>query len=426
MKQYEFKNIWSSWIPTNLGILQDEFIGHHDSLSETFSEKYVESCIDDFTFSKKQEIEIADINISDTLCPIARMYNFIFYEQTKAKGKIKFNARTSPDEELTGEISINYCITSTINTSISTKFKLFENGAIFLDKIYINYNESTTDINIAIEYEHVIANALYNFLKRVVHGDNHHHAKIDTIIYVHKMPSETKFNDLESDSILCEDISLHMSKKIKLKEREIKSIKQNNCNIWLSKINIFYSLKGYLAYYKTFKFLFDTTYEEKKEPLENVLESAKVTFNKLESAIDNRKSYATHIFALVSIFIATMILTNTMLNHVDVVHVMDNNISEVISDTKNLKEEIKFKFIQISVFAIVGLIFTYMLIIKPFLCGTSVTNTKSSCMLETIRQAQGNIFTALILAFLVLAIIFVISNGLAIILSELISKIFHG
>ncbi|MFA6193000.1 MAG: hypothetical protein WC665_11705 [Sulfurimonas sp.] len=398
LKQYDFKELWSSWIPTNLGKLQNEFIGNYDSLSDTFSAKYIKRHVVDSTFSTQQVVEISDMKISDTACLVTTIFNFIFYEQIAPEGKITFD-KLLDSNVLIGLVQIKYPNKKTnLETCISTNFKLFQNGAVFLNNISIKYNDSETDIALVKNHEREIANALYNFLKRVVHGDNHHHAKIDTLVYVHQVPNNPDFSTLGEMDICFTDIQEHMSKKIKVKEREIKSNKQDNCDTWLKKIDVYHSLKGYFAYYKTFKNLFIDD-KGNKDSLENVLESAEVISDKIELIVANRKSYVTHVFALISIFIAIIVLSNNIINH---------PVSNISNDLKTV-----IPLSLVAIYAFIALMVGYYFILRPFFCGVSIKNTKPSCLLETIRQAHGNILSASIIIFLLLCIIFVLSYSVA-------------
>jgi len=315
MKSEIITQKWYSWIPTNLGYLNYNYIADLNILKSVFGGNNV---LKDKNQSNIK-IELENTHLSD-INEIAS--SLLKYDEVLPKAilnfnkRLKFNTTTRKNQPIGifGDIIIEYDEL----LSISSDFDIRTNGLIEILNININYNESEiNELELTYILESTIANAIYTLIKKVVHGDKHHHQKIDTIIGVY-----TRFDPKQ--------ILTDLGFQIKRLEKYIK----NKDNV--SSLAIFNNVieeahntaVGFMSYIRTFHGLFINGVQEEKrkhnnknhyislEGIENVVSSIKsiVDRNSNEIAHSNKKMLFTvtliALFASLNIFYSTLITDN--------------------------------------------------------------------------------------------------------------------
>lgn len=252
-------NAWYGWIPTNLGELQFEYITR-DQNTQTFP-------IRNFTFNvskTSKNIEIDASNISDTLKWQDILVKENEFEEIRAEiATILINYS---EQIFNGNISVKY---PSADKGYSADFTIKLNGeACFTNLTYLNCDQPTE------EKKKFHQLTLYILLKSIVHGDNHHHQKIDVALKV----TEKQF---DVDAIL-HNLLIH----IKSIERNIKRL--SGCSAKIEAQQAYHELEGYISYCKTFYELFNTKIAQNAislklyKNLENIKTSAKAKIDKEE------------------------------------------------------------------------------------------------------------------------------------------------
>jgi len=406
---------WCSWIPTNAGELHKNFIGDTETLQKSFKKSTIKTSLSDFD---SQIIEVSDIEISDIKCFFQNIILFFKQESLKASGSIFFNQRKNDFfQEDTGFIASG---TITINheniIAISSQFTLHKTGLVILSSLEYEYDSEQANDTLPDEDTiEVIVNSLYNFLKKVVHGDNHHSAKVDTIIGVHKLSENIEIDNIinnlnttnNTNTILEEckisNIEKQFSQTIKLKEREIKTENKSRCNNWLMQLNLHIELQGYMSYYRTFISLFykKKKRDEKIKSMENVIDSSEAAINKISLLIENRKSYMGHTLSLIALML-TIVIISAKLSGVDFPF-------EETKDSTNITQYASFKLHTL--YGSMFLVAFYLFLMRPFFCSIPINKVNSSCFLETIRLVKSfNPATQIILFVISLGVIFLLLN----------------
>lgn len=182
------KSSWFSWIPTNIGYLNFNYIADEKSLVSVFGKN-------NFKLKKQSQINLTlyNTNLSD-LNPAIR--NLFTKEEIPCIAKLKFKNISHFNKSLNriqscgvkGNCNLYYKYSNKLLMNVKSKFKIESNGKINIYKIEISYNNKyVNDINLKDDNTmlNTIVNALYTLIKKVSHGDNHHFQKIDTMIGVY-------------------------------------------------------------------------------------------------------------------------------------------------------------------------------------------------------------------------------------------------
>ncbi|WP_418185108.1 hypothetical protein ACNSOS_09570 [Aliarcobacter vitoriensis] len=179
-----------------------------------------------------------------------------------------------------------------------------------------------------------IKKLLYVLTKTIVHGDAHHHQKIDIALPIIEKTFDPK---IVSESLL---------DYIKLAEKNTKNTK--DCNSLFRNENIVYEIDGYLAYFKSFTLLFED--KEIKKDFEfatSVVSSLKSTVQKRKNKTDFYNGLYTAFFTFLGILISINILLNGFWK------IEQNDIVEFLSDTNRINT------FYISLVIILALFFSY-------------------------------------------------------------------
>ncbi len=288
---------WYGWIPTNKGKISFEFINVPDFLQNKNSK------ID----RKNDSIKIENIDVS-YLSDSYIFRNFINkseIKQTEQTATANLNFKKS-ENNIQGNIEICY----KDFTDIKANFNIKSNGEIEFKEFEI---EIVIENDILVE----IKKLLYVLVKTIVHGDAHHHQKIDIALPI--IDKEFKA-EVVSESLL---------DYIKLAEKNTKNTK--NCNSLFRNENIVYEIDGYLAYFKSFTLLFEN--EKIKKDFEfatSVVSSLKSTVQKRRNKTDFYNGLYTAFFTFLGILISINILLNGFWK------IEQNDIVEFLSDISRM------------------------------------------------------------------------------------------
>lgn len=231
------EQVWYSWIPTNLGELNLDYFGKSKELEGKYKKIKKTS---KYFYIKKLDIS----SISDTYTPLNKWLD-----------PLTTALLPSYEKEVYGNVDFFICkkqffFSSKIRLSYPEHFvaqadlDVDFNGKLKIFNLVINPN----DKNIWDEfesYEHFrdyLAQVIFIIIKSIIHGDNHHHQKIDTAITVNR--------DSFNPQLIIENLCKH----IKRVEHDIKNF--DRCYGELKAKNAIEEMKGYKSYINTFRSLF--------------------------------------------------------------------------------------------------------------------------------------------------------------------------
>ena len=281
---------WYGWIPTNRGKINFDFISPHSS-SKSKKTRIEESR------NKKIYKNLDFSYLSDNNKFVTK---YLKYLSKKPKNIIELFLKADVEFELKsakiieGQVKI-YFEDSGIDYSLKSKFFIHLNGVIHFNNINIENIEE----NHIYENIDIIKAIFYIVIKSIVHGDAHHHQKIDIALPVIDNDFDPKI------------VSNSMLDYIKLVEKNIKDEKFNKCEWDLNIKHGLYSLKGYLSYLKSFTLLFDE--KEIKKDYEfgcSVVSSLENIVSRKESRINYINGIRISLISFIGLFISLNILLN--------------------------------------------------------------------------------------------------------------------
>ena len=315
MKTIHFSDSWYSWIPTNLGILNFNYTADENNLSKVFGLDNVE-LIEDTSIRK--EIKLQKTNLSDLNDIVKKVLGIIeadSFSNVVLEREIINNKYTKKNQttKITGACNINF--TNNIIV-IYSNFEIELNGKITINNIKLEYDEDIIYlIDLTDTLKKTIANAIYTLVKKVVHGDNHHYQKIDTIIDVY-----TEFNPRQ--------IITDLAFQIKRLEKFIKSDnKESILAIYnLDKEHSYFIAQGFQSYIQTFYNLFlynnNDKYQNEDtkgtleyislENIKNVILSLKSNIESLKLKRESKKNSTVFMISLVALFSTLNIFYGTL------------------------------------------------------------------------------------------------------------------
>lgn len=261
---------WYSWVPTNLGELNIRFFGKSRDMDRNLQNAKIKNNIFSAT-----SIDISFI--SDTHYFLSKWLNPL------AKATLP-----ALEEELFGTTDIvieetETCFSGTIKLYYSEVFQavaffeLEHNGKIKIHKLSINPEDEKLWKNFSDKSEFLdyLVQVIFIIIKNIVHGDNHHHQKIDTAIVVKRGKFDPCF------------ILKTMIRHIKRIEHDVKNM--NKCHGRLKAQNTIEELNGYRSYIRTFRSLFlknnvnmtgEPLFVKDPSILDNIIDSAEATVKK--------------------------------------------------------------------------------------------------------------------------------------------------
>lgn len=191
---------WFSWIPTNIGYLNFNYIADEKSLTSVFGKNNFKLRTNS---NKEKKVEILNTNLTDLNSTLKIIFDKIEVPSTaeiEFKNNSIFNDylnRNQPSN-ITGYCNIIYKTLETELLRISSSFDIETNGKIEIKNISIECNKEIESIDLKDNtLINTILNGIYTLIKKISHGDNHHFQKIDTMIGVYtKFEPEQILTDL--------------------------------------------------------------------------------------------------------------------------------------------------------------------------------------------------------------------------------------
>jgi hypothetical protein len=266
---------WYNWIPTNLGILDYDFISKQQ-MSSSFGKniKFSED-IEGFRFW--------NLDLRSFQDSLPSYLTLSKGKETSGIGRISFYP--SAKKILKGLVTIDYHD----KFNISFEYYLEINGKVCISNPSFGLYNQIKDIN--NDLLNTFAQIAYMILKQSLHGDSHHHQKIDYVL-------EVQEGVFSSNKII-----YTFAKHIKNVERDIKSI--DTCIGHLKAINAIEEIRGYISYANTFYELNKDKISPESETLvknmQNVVLSLEATVAKKDNHfkyLDIAKTTFLAIFAL--------------------------------------------------------------------------------------------------------------------------------
>jgi len=291
---------WFGWIPTNRGKINFSFISHNNiqAISKNFKSTIT-----------KEQIIIQNLDIST----ISDSYKFKQYKKIN-KQKIYNEITSFANIKITdGDIFKGSIEIYNEDIKVESDFIINSNGKIE----FSGYISNKFDLLNGFEKE--IQTVMYIIVKTIVHGDSHHHQKIDIALPITSNEFDIKL------------ISESFVDYIKLVEKNIKN--QKECHSNLRNEILVYEINGYISYLKTFLILFDTDkkLENNLKYAENILISLKSTVEKRKTKVTNNGSILTSLITFLGLFISINILMNGfwMQDKNDIINFFQTNYSRL-------------------------------------------------------------------------------------------------
>lgn len=266
---------WFGWIPTNRGLLNFEFIG----LPKELNSKNI------IFESSKNKIKYSDLDIS--YLSDSYKFNSISFLKTNpefpAVANIQFENKFASIEGSVEIIYKDYC-------------KLISNFTCQLNGV-VEFKGISHDIDSLGNYDTEIKSIIYVLVKTIIHGDAHHHQKIDVALPI----MDNKFEP----SVISESLLNY----IKLVERNVKISK--SCESVLRNENLVFEISGYLSYFNSFNLLFDNPKVKKDFKFsQSVFKSLKSTVAKRKNKAQFTSNFTTGAYTAFGIFITLNVLVN--------------------------------------------------------------------------------------------------------------------
>jgi uncharacterized membrane protein len=185
--QYVVGRSWYSWIPTNLGYLNFNYTADYNNLVNVFGENNFLIQLAEHS----KTIILNETNLSDLNCFIKKALDI---NEAKSTAKIVLNNKTVSNKiigklqpsNICGTCNLTFLDNNNIILQINSKFNIERTGKIIIKDIIVDYEDEYIN---TITYNDIlnqtIANAIYTLIKKIIHGDNHHYQKVDTMIGVY-------------------------------------------------------------------------------------------------------------------------------------------------------------------------------------------------------------------------------------------------
>ncbi len=254
---------WYSWIPTNLGILDYKFITH-SQMSSNFG----------------KNIKISEDKNSNTLrywnLDLKNFKDSLSSYLTVSKGKeiipmgtISFSPASH--RTLQGIVTINF----SDSFRVQFHYRLNIHGKVCI------YNPSFQSYKIQYidkSYFDIFAQITYMIIKQSLHGDSHHHQKIDYVLKV------------QADTFPVDAIIYTFAKHIKNVERDIKSL--DTCIGHLKALNAIEEIRGYISYSNTF---YELHRDSMSSSSKTIVKNMKNVVSSLEATVAKKHNHFTYL-----------------------------------------------------------------------------------------------------------------------------------
>lgn len=307
---------WYSWIPTNLGKLNFNYF----AISKDISGKYKK------IFKSRNRLLIRDLDIrtiSDTYTPVSKWLDPVMNKLLPSlDGEIFASVDffiCQKNLDFTGVISLKYPEAFSVKANLDVKY----NGKIKIDHFQYDLSEDGIELVFdksfkdKIEFEDYLAQVIYILVKAIIHGDNHHHQKIDTAITVQR--------NHFSPRLIVKSLVQH----IKRVEHDIKYL--DRCYGQLKAKSAIDEMKGYRSYIKTFRSLFIKNrikdkfeYVSNPQILDNIIDSLEASVNKMQLRYTYKSAVLSIILVYIALAISGAILYINLLNECNTVKAIHN------------------------------------------------------------------------------------------------------
>jgi len=291
MMNKDYEKSFSSWIPTNLGEINPDFISKN-RLEKLFSKHKKIS-------KEKDELQLENINLS-FLSDSSRLPFFKNRDELEPIANINIEF-CKDSKEFKGETSVTF-----INKTVSTEFSGQFNGSITFNKLMFKNTQS--DLPFFAGKIDEIRLMFYTLIKLIIHGDNHHHQKIDTVLEL----------TINNPSFNKERVITNLLTHIKALEFTVKNLQL--CSSRLKSYNTENEVEGYISYLKTFCLIFekdikkDIKIDNKIKIAENILISIKAKNDKRKNKKEFYNSLFSNFIAFLALFISINIFINNFYN----------------------------------------------------------------------------------------------------------------
>lgn len=265
---------WSAWIPTNRGKIDFNLI----RTSAKHLPKPTHQTADKIVF------KTLDLSyLSDTIRDASYLIKQPLAREYQATADISFDL-DSQQSLIHGELLLSYDDKGTI----SSHFTIQSTGIV-------SFSELNSSFDASILPSQQIKNIIYVLVKSIVHGDAHHHQKIDIALPI-----------MDGD-FSAEVVSEGLLAYIKLVESNLKRL--NSCESMQRNENLVLELEGYLAYFKSFTLLFpEAKTQQHLSFAEQVVKSAKATVDKRKIKQSFSDGFKTAVVTFLGIAISANIL----------------------------------------------------------------------------------------------------------------------
>jgi hypothetical protein len=310
--KYTVGRSWYSWIPTNLGFLNFNYVADFHNLLKVFGENNfsIKSTTD------KKIVKLHETNLSDLNCFITKALDI---NEEKLSAEIVLNNETI-DNKVLGKSQPSK-ISGTCNIAmpdnnifqIKSIFTIERTGKIIIKDIIIIYqSEHINKIENNNTLNQTVANAVYTLIKKIVHGDNHHDQKVDTMIGV--------YTEFEPRQILTD-----LGFQLKRIEKFVKTNHTPSLSLIydIDKVYAYNVAKGFQSYIETFNNLFLEDKEDKedkekinlpfitKENIENVILSIEAGVLNYKSKKEEGRNFILFMVTFIALFSSLNILYST-------------------------------------------------------------------------------------------------------------------
>ncbi len=276
------QDIWYGWIPSNSGEIKLYFVTR-DNVKKITN-------LDRINFKKKDTyIEINNIPLdifSDTNPFVKLLRRLIFGDIEYVPMLNILRIQESTKENFDGHVKITYK-----DNAYAADFVIFKNGKSKFKFTNIEEKSSQGPIE-------DIKQIIYLTIKYILHGDNHHHQKIDTVLKIKRF-------------FVPEDIMIEMLSHIKKIDHELKRLEER-INLLDHKIKA-KEAEGYLSYMASFLILFSNSQNIDKLKYyyslgENIIKSINANIIKKSTLSDYKKALIVRVLAIVGMVVSISIL----------------------------------------------------------------------------------------------------------------------
>lgn len=301
---------WYCWVPTNLGELSFNFI----TLNQV-KKRFTDSAKYSNRFGTKVFFDLDLSFIIDTLDA------FLITSRDKDESPFSVISINDNGDDFSGKLSIFY----RDSIKIISQYKVYRDGKVKIEnlkyKILSNELDFPTDPD--DDLFDTFAQISYMIIKNTLHGDNHHHQKIDYVLEVQRENFDA-----------CEILKT-FGRHIKHVENDIKHI--STCTGHLKAKNSAEEVKGYISYAKTFVKLYANDISGNCENQICFLQNISASLNANVTVKNNNHTYLDSFITIFLTFFALLVsssilIANIYYHYMDIKKETGNDFSSFIYD----------------------------------------------------------------------------------------------